>query len=247
TGHVHPGFDERLQLLERGGRDGRNRRRGLVVGAAAVSALALGVALWQGLPGGSGGKGDEDVVADRSRTPTAPATGGAAPGTGAAREPEATAEGEPDAPEDLLTPGGVRHAVDVLRRETGSDRFGSFTVYPEYVSASVMLKGSDTKFDRYLYRLDNGVMKLPASGTLSNEVPMDLDAFDWDALPRLLARAEKDLNVAEPTTRYLVVDPVDKVFDTPQSLSVYFSDAYGSGYLQADPKGEVTEVHPAES
>ncbi|MEV3871638.1 serine/threonine-protein kinase [Streptomyces sp. NPDC049906] len=229
---------------------GRNRRRGLVVGSAAVSVLVLGVALWQGLPGGSGGsggKGDEDVVADRSRTPTAPATGGAAPATGAAREPEGAAEGEPDAPEDLLTPGGVRHAVDVLRRETGSDRFGSFTVYPEYVSASVMLKGSDTKFDRYLYRLDNGVMKLPASGTLSNEVPMDLDAFDWDALPRLLARAEKDLNVAEPTTRYLVVDPVDKVFDTPQSLSVYFSDAYGSGYLQADPKGEVTEVHPAES
>ncbi|MFD7546021.1 protein kinase [Streptomyces sp. NPDC059816] len=220
----------------------RRRSRRIAVGASALSTLVLGALLWQFLPrpGDAG-----DAGADPARS--APTGGGT---TTASQPPAAPAsDGKPKPKSrDLLTPDGIRFALARLREETGSDRVGALTVYPEHVSATVLLKGSDRKFDRYLYRVDTGVMKLPASGTLpGSDRPVSLRQFDWDVVPGLLKRAEKDLKVAEPTSRYLIVNPPSTAFGTPTNLSVYFADEYGGGYLKADVKGKVISVHPSES
>ncbi|MGX2996447.1 serine/threonine-protein kinase [Streptomyces sp. JNUCC 64] len=254
-----------------GGRPGQGRaRRRVAVAVAVVGVLVAGAVLWKLVP--LGGGGGEDVVAERTgpsaRTASAGPAGGTekTPSSAAARTPERTTGGNGDGDGDdgggegdggsdkggdeggdLLTPDGIRRAVGALREETGSDRFGDLNVYPEHVTATVMVKGSDKKFDRYVYRA-TGITKLPVGGTLmGGDQPMDITGFDWDVVPALLERAGKDLNVDRPTSRYLLVNGPSATFGTPSTLSVYFSDGYGSGYLQADTKGKVTKVYPAES
>ncbi len=75
---------------------------------------------------------------------------------------------------------------------------------------------------------------------------MDLDSFAWDALPALLKRAEKELGVKDPTSRYLVVSPASTLTNSDAGMSVYLSGAYGSAYLAADAKGRVTATYPLE-
>ncbi|MFJ8073734.1 hypothetical protein ACIQ7Q_07270 [Streptomyces sp. NPDC096176] len=87
----------------------------------------------------------------------------------------------------------------------------------------------------------------PISGSLmGGDLPFDLDDFDWDVLPGLAKRAEKDLKVDRPTSLYLLVDQANDTFDTPLRLAFYLSDAHGGGYVQADLDGKVTRVVPAE-
>jgi hypothetical protein len=152
-----------------------------------------------------------------------------------------------DAKTGLLTPDGIRTAVQEIKAATGTDRACDLTVYPEYVSAEIMVEGSDTKYDSYTYRPGQGVQKGIISGALhSGERPFSLDDFDWDVLPALLDRAEKELNVPRPTLRYVLVRPADDTFGTPLGLAVYLTDEYTTGYLDADLKGKVTRVMPAE-
>lgn len=77
---------------------------------------------------------------------------------------------------------------------------------------------------------------------------MSLDAFDWDAVPALIAEARKKLKVDSPTSRYLVIRQPNDVFDTPAGMAVYLSNDYNkSGYLEADIHGKVTRVMAADS
>ncbi|MGH1555346.1 hypothetical protein ACRAWF_36415 [Streptomyces sp. L7] len=110
-----------------------------------------------------------------------------------------------------------------------------------------MVKGSKTKYDTYTYRLDSGVEKGIISGKLGDGwEPVDLQKFQWDAVPALLARAAKVLNVKNPTSRYLLVEGRWNVFNEPAHMSVYLGDDYGSGYLEADPQGKVIKTYPAD-
>jgi hypothetical protein len=120
------------------------------------------------------------------------------------------------------------------------------TVYPDYVSASVMVEGSRSQYDTYTYRADGGVEKGIISGSLSGgDQPVSLRNFDWDAMPSLLARAERKLKVDKPTSRYLLVRQPNTTFDTPAGMAVYLSNAYEqSGYLEADAHGNVAKVMP---
>jgi hypothetical protein len=149
----------------------------------------------------------------------------------------------------MLTPDGIRTAIKAFKEETGRDTFGDFSVYPDFVSAQLMVKGSDKRYDSYTYRPGQGVEKGIIKGTLSGgEQPVNLDDFDWDKVPALLKEAEKKLNVPDPENRYLLVQQPNDIFDTPAGMAVYFTDEYSqSGYLTADPKGKVIRVYPAES
>ncbi|MCL7429857.1 hypothetical protein [Streptomyces sp. YS415] len=53
--------------------------------------------------------------------------------------------------------------------------------------------------------------------------------------------------MARTTLRYVTVRAADETFHTPLGLGVYLSDDYASGYLDADLKGTVTRVVPAEN
>ncbi|MFI6035096.1 protein kinase [Streptomyces sp. NPDC051315] len=226
-------------------RPGRRTRRGTVVLPAAGVVLA-GVLVWVLVP-----ERDTDSSSSRSgaRT-TATATSAAATasptGTGAAGLP--AGETERAGTTDLLTPEGIRTAIKAFEAETGRDRFGSFSVYPEYVSAYLMVEGSDTRYDSYTYRPGEGVRKGIIKGTLSGgQQPVGLDAFAWDRVPALLAEAERKLNVDDADTRYLLVRQPSTVFDSPAGMAVYLSNDYNeSGYLEADTKGRVTRVMPVD-
>jgi hypothetical protein len=206
--------------------------------------------VWTLLPDG-GDKGGRTAGDKSGRTATG-SPGTSSPTAEESTPPPPTASGTAstpriDAKTGLLTPDGIRTAVKEIKAATGTDRACDFSVYPEYVSAEVMVKGSDTKYDSYTYRPGEGVQKGIISGSIiGGNRPFHLDDFDWDVLPALLERAEKDLNVPQPTMRYVLVNPPDDTFDTPLGLAVYLTDEYDSGYLEADLKGKVTRVMPAE-
>ncbi|MEU6589945.1 serine/threonine-protein kinase [Streptomyces sp. NPDC046881] len=221
-----------------------HRRRWALAGLPVAVAVLAGTLIWTLWPDGrtqaSGASGPPASTGPEARTPSpsgsaSSASPGRDAGTGGTR--------------DLLSPAGIRTAVQAFKKETGRDRFGSLTVYPDYIDAELMVKGSATKYDTYTYRAGEGVQKGIISSTLpGNRTPVTLDGFDWDAVPALLRESEKRLKVDHITSRYLLLNPPDKVFGTPAGMSVYLSDKYGEGgYLQADPKGKVLKVMPSGS
>ncbi|MGW4723258.1 serine/threonine-protein kinase [Streptomyces sp. NPDC004291] len=224
---------------------GRRGRRTLVAAAvAAVLAVGIPVAVvnWDR---GAHEPDDKSTAAPSQQGPGAQKpVGSTAPTTAPAEEPaeEATA-----GKLDLLTPAGIRTAVEAVQAASGNTKVTSFVVYPEYAMAEAMVKGSTKRYDRYMYRGgDVAVRQGPGGTAFPGAVPVDLDSFAWDALPALMKRAEKELGVAEPTSRYLVVTPASTLTGNDAGMSIYLSDAYGSAYMAADAKGRVTSVYPRE-
>ncbi|MFI7295977.1 serine/threonine-protein kinase [Streptomyces sp. NPDC050121] len=148
---------------------------------------------------------------------------------------------------DLLTGDGVRTTVAKLTAAMGGTKVTSLAVYGEYAIADAPVAGHPKLYDRYVYRGGDVAVKDGPGGTvMGGAVPVDLDLYDWDAVPALLARAARTLGVPEPTNRYLTINSASTVFHTDPSMSVYLSDDYGSAYLRADVRGRVIETHPRE-
>ncbi|MEU9338574.1 serine/threonine-protein kinase [Streptomyces sp. NPDC048290] len=242
-----------------GDRDGRTRRRisRIAILSSMVSTVVIGSLVWAFLPN-DGGTG-----ADAAESPGVTASDGSGSGeTGAADVPAGSdrstdptdsgdsggSGGSDDAPSDLLTPDGIRTAVAALKEATGTDQMSSLSVYAEHVSANVMVDGSKTRYDSWTYRPGEGAEKGISSGSVTSmESPFDVDDFRWDAVPGMFERAEKELNVKDITSRYLLVSGDDPTFGDPKSMSVYLSNDYRqSGYLEADHTGKVTRVMPNE-
>jgi len=213
----------------------RRRRPGVAVASSVVGVLLIGTLAWKVLPDGND---------DNNGSAASPGASGKTQQT----SPTATSDGTSTKTTDLLTPSGIRTAIKAIEKESGRDSFGDLTVYPEYVMADVMVKGSKTKYDSYTYRVGSGVEKGIIKSTLTDGYePLDVEKFQWDALPALLTRAGKELKVKNPSSRYLLVKGLYKTFDEPAHMSVYLSDEYGtSGYLEATPQGKVTKVMPAD-
>lgn len=223
-------------------RRGRGRRWTLVTVPVVGVALA-GTLMWTLRPHG----GTHDSSSGSGPSHSADATTGAATPSGSARVSASPAGKEQTGGKSLLTPDGIRTAVEAIKKATGRDRFGGLTVYPEYVSADVMVKGSDTKYDSYTYRPGRTVEEGIIHGNLTpGDAAITLDGFDWDAVPALIREAGKKLNVDHPKSRYLVLELASDAFGTPDGMAVYLSDDYGTGYLQADRKGKVVRVMPAD-
>lgn len=144
---------------------------------------------------------------------------------------------------DLLTPDGVRAAVTALEQLTGGTEFTEFTVYPNYANASAPLATQPDLYDEYSYR--NGVAtRQGAGGELDDDVTIRLAGIDWNVLPALFATANAELGVANPTLRYLIVEPAWTFNDDEPTLLVYLTDDYGSAYLAANLDGSVVTMYP---
>ncbi|WP_455569898.1 serine/threonine-protein kinase [Streptomyces wedmorensis] len=224
-----------------GGRRGGRARRLLGVVAVVVLAVGIpvGVMAWDWRPGEPGG--DPTAAPPAQRGPTA---GRSSASASTAPVEESTTP----ARRDLLTPDGVRAAVAAVHAATGGAKVSGFVVYPDYAVAESLVKGSTKRYDRYMYRGEDVAVRQGPGGTVfPGTVPTDLDAFDWDVLPALMKRADKELGVAEPTSRYLVVNPGSTLLGSGPGLSVYLSDTYGSAYLKADAKGRVIATYPREN
>ncbi|MFJ2512919.1 serine/threonine-protein kinase [Streptomyces sp. MAA16] len=232
------------------GRPGRVRRALIATGAVGV--VAIGGIVWQALPGDDGKDASASTGTDGRTSQPRPSTS-ATPSAGsdkggASASPRATAS--PAAGKGrtygLLGPDGIRTALDAVREETGRTRFTDLTVYPEFVSVQAMVPGSKNRYDTYTYRPESGVTKGIISGSLSSgKKPSSLEEYDWDAVPALLAKAEKDLKVSKPTTRYLVLREAGNVFGTPAGMMIYLTNEYQEvGYLFADTKGKIIDERP---
>ncbi|TDB93957.1 hypothetical protein E1267_43125 [Nonomuraea longispora] len=115
-------------------------------------------------------------------------------------------------------------------------------LYPDYASVDVPVKDDPEIYDSFSYR-DGEISKSTIGGKVRGPTA-DLSRYDWDALPRLLRKANKDLGVPRPTSKHVIVDP-DYGFDgIRQALLVYASDGIRSGYLVASPKGKVLRMFP---
>ncbi|MGW3107517.1 serine/threonine-protein kinase [Streptomyces sp. NPDC001100] len=217
----------------------RRGRPGVAVASSVVGVLLIGTLAWKVLPGGNDNNGNGSAAS--------PGTGGKTQQTSPTSTPTSSG-GTSTKTTDLLTPSGIRTAIKAIEQKSGRDSFGNLSVYPDYVLADVMVKGSNTKFDSYTYRVGGGVEEgIIKDKLMDGYEPVDLGKFDWDAVPELLTRAGKVLNVKNPTSRYLLVEGPWKTFDEPANMSVYLSDEYGSsGYLEATPQGKVTKTYPAD-
>ncbi|MET8979517.1 protein kinase [Streptomyces sp. NPDC004539] len=223
---------------------GRRQRRWPAVVLPGAGVALVGVLAWNYLPATGNGAAGSPTTPSVSSSASSASAGR----TGSASPEESTKEStEAESGDSLLTPKGIRTALAAIEKKTGSNRFGSLLVYPDYISADVVVAGSDTRLQSYTYRPGEGAQEGIIKRTLpSSQKPFALDGFDWDKVPALLAEAPGKLNVPKPKNRYLLVSPPLTVFNEPLTLNVYLSDEYGgSGYLEATPQGKITEVHPA--
>ena len=219
------------------------RRRGPVrpvllslSGTSLVGTLAL---MWWVLPLG----GNDSAGAGASgSTPTTTSSPSATPASQKSQDSETQS-----ANTDMLTPANIRTAIKAIEKETGRKRFGDFTVYSDYVSAEVMVNGSNVAYESYTYRPGKGVEKGIIEGSLTSlDKPFTLERFNWDKVPGLMKVADKKLNVKDPENRYITV-MVPDAFNPEFGLGVYLTDKYSrAGYLRTDTKGNVVDVNPAE-
>ncbi|MFE7456764.1 protein kinase [Streptomyces sp. NPDC057554] len=236
-------------------------RRTRVIGAVStiVSAAVLVGVFWMIDPSYFRG-GDDDSAKGGSRpdtTASAPANdSGASPPTAAGKpvvddeQPGADDDDDGDdgeeAATDLLTPDGARQAIAALKPLMGGTKVTDFTLYDKHASAQAPLKSNSRLYDRFSYR-DGQAKNDDMGGTLmSGDKPVDLESVDWDALPALLRTARTTLNIPEPESSYVIVDPSSPFYEGRPVLRVYVSDKYGGAYLAAELNGKVIEKHPRE-
>ncbi|MFE2292830.1 protein kinase [Streptomyces sp. NPDC059452] len=187
---------------------------------------------------------------DRSASP--PTAGGRPvvddekPGTDGDDDGDSDGDDGAEAATDLLTPDGARQAIAALKPLMGGTKVTDFTLYDKHASAQAPLKSNSRLYDRFSYR-DGQAKNDDMGGTLmSGDQPVDLDSVDWDALPALLKAARTTLNVTQPESSYVIVDPSSPFHGDRPVLRVYVSDKYGGAFLTADLDGRVIEKSPRE-
>ncbi|MFE2998187.1 protein kinase [Nocardia sp. NPDC059246] len=203
---------------------------GVVLAVAAVAAIAL----WPSSSGGGQGQSGQPNVPTQ---PTGIPLSGVIPPTVIA---PTTAKG--DATTDLLTPDGIRKAVAALEKVTGGKQFTETTIYPTYISTGAPVQGQPKLYDQFSYR--NGTAKRDGAGSELTDPTIDLGSINWDLLPTLLTAAAQQLNVPNPTSRYIIVNPAWTFNDDQPSLLVYLSDEYGGAYLAAGLDGTIVKTYP---
>ncbi|MFJ3229271.1 serine/threonine-protein kinase [Streptomyces sp. NPDC086783] len=214
----------------------------IAIAATATAAVLAGTLIWTYAP-----LGDNREFNKTAQLPASSATETKPTPPVSPRMSHSVQSPHPDVKADLLTPAGLEDAIAAIKAETGTGRACDLTVYSDYVSVEVLIKGSESKYDSYTYRPGRGIEKGIISGALvGGKQPFNLDDFNWNILPGLLRHAKKSLNVKQPVRRYLLVRPADSTFGTPLGLAIYLADDHVTGYLESDLKGKVTRVMPAQ-
>ncbi|MFH8880780.1 protein kinase [Streptomyces californicus] len=241
-----PGNPYATAPQERGRRVERRAWR-ISAASSVVSAVVIaGAILWTADPFSKDSDSD-DRPRDGASAPqiSAPAP---APVTDASDGPGDTGGAEASekapAPVDLLTPAGARTAIAAMKPLMGGAKVTGFTLYGEHAYADAPLKSNSALYDRFSYR-DGQAKNDDMGGTLtSGSTTIDLDSVDWDVLPALLKTAERTLNVEEPESRYVIVDPASPFHDDRPVLRVYVSDSHGGAFLTAGLDGRVIDRNP---
>ncbi|MFI5772752.1 protein kinase [Streptomyces sp. NPDC051658] len=205
------------------------RGRAVAVGTALAGTALTGVLVWSLVPD------------------SPPEAAGSAPSASGASSPAEKKESAPKAAaptKNLLTPTAARAVIAALKPVMGGTRVTSFSLFDVHASVEAPVAKNKGLYDVYTYR-DGKAARERAGGTLQPDAKsVDLEKFDWDALPGLIRRADKELGVAEPTSHYVDIDPASPFDGFQPTLSVYVSDEYGGAYLRADINGKVLKKYP---
>ncbi|WP_245623215.1 serine/threonine-protein kinase [Spirillospora albida] len=147
----------------------------------------------------------------------------------------------------LLTPATIRSVIKRFQAASGSTRFAQMTVHQTHASADAPAKGRPGKFDNYTYQkgADAAVRGRP-SIAITEDAVVNFSSFNWEALPKLMAKAERTLNVKNPTSRYIIADAAWTFNGDRPTWRIYLSDDYGSGYMAMNAKGDVITSYPAD-
>ncbi|WP_307801140.1 serine/threonine-protein kinase [Actinomadura violacea] len=218
------------------------RRTGLIIAAilvplACVAAVLL-VAAFVFVPKMLDGMRGVDAGVD-APSDALPAGGDQRSGT----TPKAAA-----APKTLLTPAAVRDVIKKFEEASGSKQFAGMSVYEGHASADAPVRGRRGAFDNYTYEkgADAAVKGRPSIGVI-DKAKVNLNTFNWNALPGLMSRAARTLKVPKPTNKYLIIKASWTFNGNRPTMLVYFSDDYGGGYLAANAQGKVISTFPADS
>ncbi|MFJ5265247.1 protein kinase [Streptomyces sp. NPDC088387] len=240
-----------------GARDERARKRirRMAVGSSVVSTVLVGVVAWSFLPDGGDGSDNNgakspESVSSKSGTPNTPdptKTAEVPAGSGDSEESEEPG-GEETAEHDLLNPEGIRTAVAAIKKASGTNRMANLSVYQEYVLANVMVDGSDSRWTTWSYWPDRGATNDDMNGSVTPlQSVFVVDDFNWDAVPGLFKRAEKELNVKDETSRYINVEGANPISGDPMGMTFYIANDFRqSGHLVADNTGKVLRAYPNE-
>ncbi|OCC08627.1 serine/threonine-protein kinase [Streptomyces sp. PTY087I2] len=241
TGYATPPPASDDAERERGRRIERRVWR-ISAASSVVSAVVIaGTILWTTGAFSSKGSDSDDRPRDRASAPQVSASAPTPIADGSDEKDVSEAEAEPV---NLLTPDGVRAAIKALKPLMGGTKVTDFTLYGEHASAEAPLKSNAALYDRFSYR-DGRAKNDDMGGTLmSGATTVDLNSVDWDALPALLKTAEKTLNVENPESSYVIVDPASPFHDDRPVLRVYVSDSHGGAFLTAELDGRVIERNP---
>jgi hypothetical protein len=218
-----------------------SRRVGPAVFSLAVVALivAVGFLLIPKL-GASEDQASPKTGTQDTRAATTPDIDGSAdpPATAAST----AASGAP--PSDLLTPAGARTVVTALTDVMGGSKVSDLTLFPDRASATAPAPAVKNGFDDFTYS-DGAATRDGPDQVDPDRAVLDLNEVNWDALPALWDRAEKELGVDKPTMRYIIVDT--DIIDGTASLRLYLSDDYGGAYLLATIAGDVVRLYARDS
>ncbi|MFE5797412.1 serine/threonine-protein kinase [Streptomyces sp. NPDC056503] len=219
----------------------RRKRLATLAGGLVLAAALLALGIAKLIPDGTDGGGTGGLglgTGDGKRTGSTPRS--TSPGPTGGGTPRTTAP-TTAAPGSLLAPAGVRTALDAFREATGVTTVKQVFVYDEYAIAEIPTKQGAKTYDRWQYR-DGKVSRQGIGGTISasspDDQPFDPARMAWEGLPALMQRADRELKVEEPLTRYLIVKRWTFNENRP-TLLVYRTNAYSAvGYLAVDADGK---------
>lgn len=122
------------------------------------------------------------------------------------------------------------------------------SVYPDYAILEARDPDAPHHVDRWHYERDGDLLDPdPVSLTDQDEADLDLVAFPlasvaWDRLPALVDEALAGTDVENPTSVYVYVAR-DRPTTEAVRWRIYVSGERSSGWLLADARGAVIEVH----
>ncbi|MGI5166376.1 protein kinase domain-containing protein [Spirillospora sp. CA-253888] len=217
-------------------RPGRSRAVGAtitIVGLGVIAAIVTTIAVV--LP----------RVLDRA-APEAPFDSGAPDRSGVPAKGGGGARQVPDG-RTLLEPATIRSIIRKFQEASASKQLAEMTVHQEHASAEAPAQGRPDKFDTYTYQKGaDAAVRSRASIGVTEKTKFDFSRFNWEALPQLMKRAERTLNVKKPTSRYIIAKSSWTFAGGKPVMMIYFSDDYGTGYMAMNAQGKVINTYPAD-
>ncbi len=148
-------------------------------------------------------------------------------------------------PRQLHSLGGLNGLLEQMREQFGDTTGYRLVVYPDYASLDRRDPGEDRRKLSYTYR--GGWGDPTSSAKDSDDIPVDLSAFDVTTVVGVLRGAPETLGIKAPDIRttYLIIEPgSDKTVPAGAlDISIYVPSDYGSGYIALAQDGSVKQIN----